>query len=129
MSLKEIERRISALEMRQPPRPRHCVQVIYDPRDGGPYPDEAAEFAKLVAPGTAKHGDDFLLIIHEIVGPARFRAALSSQGKRKRDPGLFCSSWPRSQPGRSCGEAARLPCDPCSDGTREKMRAAVCAWS
>jgi hypothetical protein len=69
MSLKEIERRISALEMRQSPRPRHCVQVIYDPREGGPYPDDVAEFAKLVEAGTAKPGDDFLLIVREIVYP------------------------------------------------------------
>jgi hypothetical protein len=69
MTLKEIERRISALEMRQPPRPRHCAQVIYDPRDGGPYPDKAAEFEKLVEAGTAKPGDDFLLIVREMVRP------------------------------------------------------------
>ena len=67
--MKEIERRISALEMRQAPRPRHCLQVIYDPRDGGPYPDEATEFAKLVEAGTAKPDDDFLLIVREIVDP------------------------------------------------------------
>jgi len=55
--------------MRQPSRPHHCVQVIYDPRDGAPYPDEAAEFAKLVAAGTAKPSDDFLLIVRKIVDP------------------------------------------------------------
>ena len=43
------------------------VRVIYDPRDGGPYPDEATEFAKLVEAGTAKPDDDFLLIVREIV--------------------------------------------------------------
>jgi len=68
--MQALEKRIAALEGRQPPRPRHCVQVIYDPRDGGPYPDEAAEFAKLVAAGTAQPGDDFLLIVREIVDPA-----------------------------------------------------------
>ena len=69
----------SGLEGRQqPPRPRHCVQVIYDPRDGSPYPDEAAEFAKLIEVGTAKPGDDFLLIVREIVDPV-------SPGVRRRE--------------------------------------------
>jgi hypothetical protein len=68
---RRLEDRITALEQRTAPPPaRHCVRVIYDPRDGGPYPDEATEFAKLVAAGTAKPGDDFLLIVREIVGPA-----------------------------------------------------------
>jgi len=83
MSLKEIERRISALEKRQPPRPRHCVEVIYDPREGGPYPDEAAEFAKLVEAGRAKPGDDFLLIVREIVHPIPRGAEYGACGEQR----------------------------------------------
>jgi len=48
--MQALEKRIAALEGRQPPRPRHCVQVIYDPRNGGPYPDEAAELQSLSRP-------------------------------------------------------------------------------